>query len=675
MMVRGTLQVEVAIKSSMKHFRLDIQGLRAVAILLVVCFHAGVPGISGGFVGVDVFFVVSGYLITSMLVSEIETTRHISLVNFYAKRARRLLPASLLMTCVVLIACRFIYSPEEIIEFANTAFYSIFFSSNFWFINKASDYFAASSSANPFLHTWTLGVEEQFYLVWPIFLSFSLFFARSSKSIVVVLASITLTSFAICLNLTFSDRPWAFYSCPARAWEFGLGGLASLLPHPRSSWESLLLPAAGWLGLTAVLASSIYLNEEMQFPGAIALVPVIGTVLLLIAGTTAGKWAPSVLLNTLPMQEMGKLSYSWYLWHWPVLVLAAVKNPDLTIGGRLLWVTIALLIATAAYYLVEAPVRRSVFLRLRPIVSLGLAVALVAGVATIGLGVRRIALKQNKAPELAAIREAMSHETDYAVEQCLYQEHATPCIYGKQNSPITIVLFGDSHAWQWFAPIEEISLNQGWRLVTYMKGSCPTAQIPAETDPDCFQWRQQAVKQILDLKPSLVITSDSANYGIGNQDDWERGHRETLQAISSANIRTLLILETPQLYKFDVPLCLSRAAAFHRASASACGMRREDVYALKMHSVERSAAAGLPFVTLLDLTKYFCEADFCPAIINNTIVYLDNNHISVDYARALTPVLLPYLISMVTGEQVPSEFSQGDSGAQRPPDFGNVRLK
>src|SRR5450631_525300 len=123
MMVRGTLQVEVAIKSSMKHFRLDIQGLRAVAILLVVCFHAGVPGISGGFVGVDVFFVVSGYLITSMLVSEIETTRHISLVNFYAKRARRLLPASLLMTCVVLIACRFIYSPEEIIEFANTAFY------------------------------------------------------------------------------------------------------------------------------------------------------------------------------------------------------------------------------------------------------------------------------------------------------------------------------------------------------------------------------------------------------------------------------------------------------------------------------------------------------------------------------------------------------------------------
>ena len=636
----------------MVNFRSDIQGLRALAILLVVGFHVGVPGMAGGFIGVDVFFTISGYLITSLLVSELQRTGRINLFNFYARRARRLLPASILITIVTLGAAFLFYSPKEIINVANTAIYSNLFSSNIWFIKKSSDYFAADAKLNPLLHTWSLGVEEQFYFLWPVAIYFSLFMVRSLRNLALVLVVITVASFVFCLNWTDSHKSLAFYGSPARAWEFGLGGLASLLPESRRSWVAWLLPLLGWIGLAAVLASTSYLTVLRPFPGAAALAPVAGTVVLLLAGPVPCKWGASRILSTAPMWGIGQLSYSWYLWHWPVLVFALVQNPELSLSGHILWAMLALVIAAVTYFFVEAPIRASSALKLRPLLSLGLALVLIAGAAALSLGGRKAAIIADKAPELAGIREAMSRTTDLDPGCIFPADRVNPCVYGRKDSPTTIVLFGDSHAWQWFAPIEEIANQQGWRLMTFMKTSCPAVQVPA--DSECSRWREEAMAQILKLQPAGLITSHSADYGMGNLGErvWQAGTRETLATLSSQKIPTLIILETPQLYKYDVPNCLMRAIYHNQQRTSACGMNRTDVYSLQLHSAERNAADGLSLVTLLDLTAYFCDENFCPAIKNNMVVYLDRNHISLDYAKSLSPVLLPHLVALVASEQL-----------------------
>ena len=286
-------------------YRPDIEGLRGIAVLLVVAFHCGIPGVTGGFVGVDVFFVLSGYLITGLLVTEIQKTSRLNLLNFYARRVRRLLPASALTLAVTLLIGALIMAPQELAFAGRAARATALYMSNIFFAKNAANYFSPDVESNPLLHTWSLAVEEQFYLVWPMLIMLGLLFWRSRKSLLVVLSLLTLLSLAVSVWSTASTQTFAFYQLPSRAWEFGIGGLAALLPVGFIKLPSGVWLGFGWLGVGMILASGHYISSMSTFPGWVALLPVLGTIAALVAGAEQSRRSSGIVLGSAPIALSG----------------------------------------------------------------------------------------------------------------------------------------------------------------------------------------------------------------------------------------------------------------------------------------------------------------------------------------------------------------------------------
>jgi peptidoglycan/LPS O-acetylase OafA/YrhL len=318
-------------------------------VLLVIVFHYQVPGFGGGFVGVDIFFVISGYLITGILVFEVDQHGGINLLHFYGRRARRLLPALSLVALCTLLTSFFVLSPAEFKEVAKSSFAASAYLSNFWFSTRAFDYFAPESGQNPFLHTWSLSVEEQFYFVWPALI---LVVSRWRRQFLIpALAAVTAGSLLLCILLVQTHQPLAFYLPFTRAWEFGAGALAFVCASRTRN------PLLGPIGLALIGISAAFISENNTFPGWLALVPVAGTAAVLVAGQTEN--GITSLLSSRPLVWLGKLSYSLYLWHWPVIVLAEIVWPDIGAAGRMACALLTLGLAVASFYLIENPVRFS----------------------------------------------------------------------------------------------------------------------------------------------------------------------------------------------------------------------------------------------------------------------------------------------------------------------------
>lgn len=363
-------------------FRPDIEGLRAVAILAVVAYHAHVGFLSGGYIGVDVFYVISGYLITDLLWREVTATGGVSLRGFYARRARRLLPAAMVVLVVTVFASLLLMPPLLLGTVWKDALACALYVGNYRFALQRTDYLAVSTSASPLLNYWSLGVEEQFYLVWPLLLLAAAALWRRARRKAgrrgsqlgvggsetpprvvpfVALAALCAGSFALSLWLTRVDEPWAFFSLPTRAWELGAGGLLALAaPELRRALGRVpaFAAALGWGGLVAIVVGCVAFGADTAFPGTAALVPVLGAGGVIVSGLAAGARGPVALLGTVLMRAVGRISYSWYLWHYPVLVLAPYA-----IGGIVPeWGYVALaagsgLLAALTYRLVERPVR------------------------------------------------------------------------------------------------------------------------------------------------------------------------------------------------------------------------------------------------------------------------------------------------------------------------------
>ena len=547
-------------------YRADIEGLRGVAVLLVVLFHAGVPGMRGGFTGVDVFFVLSGYLITDLLVKEVERTGTISFVKFYARRTRRLLPAAVLVLGVTLLLGALVFSPVEQLHYIKSALATSVYLSNLQFLRDASHYFAADMTTDPFLHTWSLAVEEQFYLVWPLLMLLGFGAARSRRRLVQVIGAVCVATFVACVWITWVRKPWAFFASPARAWEFGLGGLACLLPVALVRGRAEISRWAGWGGLAMIILAAAILSGDWLFPGAWALLPVLGTVAVLLAGVGAPGTGVSVPLGSPPLQWLGRLSYSWYLWHWPVLVGAAVLWPDLGVGGRLLAATVALGAAWLSYVAVENRIRFHPELVARPGRSLALAGVLSVAGLGIALGAQRYARMAAGRSDQKAFAAAERDRSNLYRTKCLLMrfDSDTPreCIFGDSSSAVTVVLMGDSHAAHWFAALQRVAEDRKWKLVTLIKTGCPTARVLV-FDPRvghqadvCDTWRQRSLRRIMALKPTAVLLANSLGYvrRPGRETryshlsfgQWERGNHQTLGALDSAGVRTILFRDSPR---------------------------------------------------------------------------------------------------------------------------------
>src|SRR5215831_18555046 len=415
------------------NFRTDIEGLRGVAILLVVAFHAGVSWLAGGYVGVDVFFVLSGYLITTMLAREVVATGDVDFAEFYARRARRLLPALVVVLLATLAIAMTAYAPIDRPAIATDARAVALHSVNVVFASGAVNYYATSD--NPLLHTWSLAVEEQFYVVWPLL--FALVGRvwgddgddATRKRLLIGIGLAGAASFVASVWVTRVAQPWAFFGMPTRIWEFAAGGIVALTATHDSPKNARVGTTLQIAGLVAIGASALLLNDATPYPGIAALLPVAGTAALLIGGRRTPEGRISRTLSSPVLRFFGRVSYSWYLWHWPLVGLGAVIDWEIGVAGRLAWSLVALVLAALTLRLVEEPVRRGTLWKASPqwinVAALCVSVAL-AGVAWVAFArAGRGAASASQRPFAMARDDGMVHECwgsllDNATAPCMF---------------------------------------------------------------------------------------------------------------------------------------------------------------------------------------------------------------------------------------------------------------
>jgi peptidoglycan/LPS O-acetylase OafA/YrhL len=428
-------------------FRPDIEGLRAIAVVAVVLYHAHVTQLSGGFAGVDVFFVVSGYLITGLLWRELREKRRISLSGFYSRRARRLLPASMLVVVVTALASRAWLPPLEVPSALKDGLASALYVGNYRFVAEHTNYLNASAPPSPFQHFWSLGVEEQFYLVWPLLLigaavvwrkqhAHSRRLVPSRLGAVGVLGALTIGSFGLSVWLTSTDQPWAFFSLPTRAWELGVGGLLALAGPELRRIAPRPAAVLGWMGLTGVVASMFVIGSHTPFPGWAALAPVTGAGAVLASGQAlredglgrlGRRTGPSLVLAPRPVQFVGRISYSWYLWHWPFLILAPyVVGHSLSLVQNLAAAELSGVAAFLSYHFVENPARSSAWLARLPRRSLlsGATLSTSAGAACLIVNLTVPALTSQTVAPIAVLQANASVTTVQPTATTLDPLHA-----------------------------------------------------------------------------------------------------------------------------------------------------------------------------------------------------------------------------------------------------------
>ena len=576
-------------RSAQTGFRPDIEGLRAVAVVAVVLFHADMPGVAGGFVGVDVFFVISGFLITGLLWREVSTTGRVRLRRFYGARARRLLPASATVGVITMIGAVVLIPPLQARSVIYDGIASALYVSNFWFIQQQVDYFAGHLSS-PFQHYWSLSVEEQFYLVWPPLMIGTAWLIRrarrrnkahahsSQHAYFVVLALVAAVSFALSLAVTYVLPAAAFFSLPTRAWQLAAGGLVALTA---AQWRRLPPQAAtiaGWAGLGVILWACTRLSAATLYPGIAALLPVSGAALVIGAGCAAPSQGCGRVLALSPMRAIGRVSYSWYLWHWPVLLLASSPGHPLGLVGRLAAALVSGGLAVLTLRFIENPLRFAAPIRRSPLRSLALGAAATAVAVCVGVAllvslptpVGRVATAAAPAPALtftatpapagsdidaydAAVQQAFAQVqaavaasadlqavpsnlnpplADAAAEfrgvflngclRNLFEVGQPECATGDTASTTTVALVGDSQATMWHPAFQQVAAQRHWRLETLGKGGCPPMNLRI-TDPLrrlvstmlCERWRVQVIDRLRAEHPRLVVVSMWRGYGVG----------------------------------------------------------------------------------------------------------------------------------------------------------------
>jgi len=633
-------------------FRKDIEGLRGVAVLIVVAFHCGVRGFGGGFVGVDVFFTVSGYLITGLLVAEFQRTSRIGLVDFYARRVRRLLPAAALVLACTLMVSTLLLAPQELAFAARAARATAVYLGNVFFATNAADYFAPNVETNPMLHMWTLAVEEQFYVVWPLIILLGLRHVKSRRLLVGLLAGLAALSLVVSVWTTDSARAFAFYQLPSRAWEFALGGLAALLPAGRPSLPRVGWTLVGWCGLLTIGFFQYFLSSQSVFPGWLALGPAFGTVAILSAGAETQSGVVR-LLDVRPLQFIGKLSYSWYLWHWPFLVLATALFPGMSAAGKVIAVLLALGIAALAHRWIENPIRFHRGLVHRPRFTLALGAVLMLGSIAIAQLAIRVVNGMTTDDTLRQIAASVDDVADMPRQDCVSlgpSAQVKTCTFGNPSSATTVVLFGDSHAIQWFNALKRMAVARSWKLMTVVKSGCAAADATLDRSDRsfvdaCLAWRHAATAEIAKLRPAAVVMSSSTGWrktsGRAFPErlrEWRSGTERTLKALSASSAPVLVIRDTPSA-PFDVPTCLARSARHTWYPGRRCTFAREAAVSAEVFSSEQGAAAGMSYVRFIDMTPQLCSADECVARLGDTIAYRDDNHLTGAFSAALEPRL------------------------------------
>lgn len=670
---------------SAHRFRPDIEGMRALAILLALVYHARVPWATGGFVGVDVFFVISGFLITGLLIRELESTGRISLLNFWARRAKRLLPASLLVLLVTAIGTWLVVPNTSWRSIGSDIAAASVYVVNWRFALQSVDYNAQGAGVSPILHYWSLAVEEQYYIVWPLLLALLGAFvlkkvAREKHRMWfgIALAVIAIPSFIWSVYYTGRNPSASFFVTTTRLWELGIGAAVAIgaALWPRLS-RKIAVPL-GWLGLALILGAAAVFDGPKTWPGAYALAPVLGTAALIIATTGQAATGLSIgkLFSWRPMVWIGGLSYSWYLWHWPLLVLAEAHFGELRVGWALLVILISGGFAWLSLKLVENPIRYSKGLAKRSGLTasigvnmslIGIVAGLVLVMVTPGatstvadpstLGARSLSTDRAAnariwerdsvefmVPVPANARDDVP-ENDSPCRTPMTSSDVVTCEWGDPNGDIVVAAAGDSKIAQMETALTAIAEERGWRIVTFFKSGCAFADpiLPQVDDQSrsCAEWSVAALDAIVELDPDVMITTSRGTKRWRTEDGAPTPGAEALAAwwseLIEADIPVIPILDNPAPpFEFQVDECVAR----NPNEISVCAFERELALEDSGAYYERAAMEIVGITDHVDLAEYVCPVgEKCPAVIGNVLVYRQGSHLTDTYVETLTEVM------------------------------------
>jgi peptidoglycan/LPS O-acetylase OafA/YrhL len=669
-------------------FRPDIEGLRAFAVVSVVLYHADLLGVRGGFIGVDVFFVISGFLITRLLLESVGERGIRALPTFYTRRIRRLLPAAMTVVVATVAAARIWAPPLSVRPIAVDGIFTTFYGLNYRLAFEGTQYLNEGNAASPLQHFWSLAVEEQFYLCWPILIVLVMYLGRRHRSALlgVLLAAIVAGSFYYSVFLTPRDAPWAYFSLATRAWELALGALVALGASQLARLPRPAAVAGGWLGLAAVVASAFVYNNQTPYPGSAAALPVAGAAVVIGCGCAAaggaGAGGAGVLLGLRPLQFGGRVSYSWYLWHWPMLVIAPmILGHALSWPQRLAVVALSLAAAFVTFKVIENPARSLklpnpqwfagglvlsgtavlaavvVIANPPPLVGTGRAATVVhASIATpavtremkaaIIAGLGTVDAPRNLTPEPAQAHGDVPISSYDGCHADILVVTQGSCVFGDRKGKHTVVLFGDSHMQQWQPAFIRAGAYAHWRVVNWTKSGCAPAQVPEfngqlnQPFTQCYTWRALTLRRIAALKPTVVVVAgadvEAPTLSPTAYADATVATVRTLQRTTAAKI---VYLEDTPYPGYNVAECV----AAHLDDVKACNLPLSKAYNQARHQAVNRALQKLGGVTLVNPEDWICAENKCPAVVGNLLVFRDDSHLSVEFSRWLSPVITSLL--------------------------------
>ncbi|WP_299441477.1 acyltransferase family protein [uncultured Phycicoccus sp.] len=679
-------------------WRRDVEGLRALAVGLVLAYHAGL-GPPGGFVGVDVFFVVSGFVITTQIVREVEQTGRLRIAAFYARRARRLLPAAGLVLAATAGATWWLAPLTQRGVFGSDIAAAAGYVVNWLFAKRSVDYLAEDLEPSPVLHFWSLSVEEQFYLVWPTAVVVLIWLlTRSRRPVsrralgVGLTAGIIVPSLAFSILYTAVEPGRAFFVTPTRLWEMGIGALVALGARRWARLAPSAAVALGWLGLLALAASALLVDASTPWPGSAALAPTLATAAVIVAGFAAGRHGPERLLGRPTMVWVGGLSYSLYLWHWPVLRVADWSGVETDIGGGSLVagsaaIGVSVVLAWLSYRFVEHPIRTSEALRSRVRGSLVMGAVISVLAASIGVlmyvaseadaarrGHRTVAALPGQTLEVPAALTAAHPPVLYdrltptplgatrdldpvyarGCQTETTSDEVVECVVGDPGGMLEVAVVGDSKMGQWASIVGRIGERRGWRVAVYTKSGCPAveATVPIDGEPyrTCQVWGERVLDRLTGATaPDVVVTTSAqstafAPDGRTSRAEYTAALTRTWERVVAAGAVVVAVSDTPSPDRDVLPVY--ECVAQHEADPDACTWPARTSPGSRVLRAATEATAG---ATYADLDPWVCPGGLCRGQYRNVLTYRQGSHITATFAATLEAPLEAALDAAVDG--------------------------